>query len=259
MRLDGFATTYANWRTLNGICLTIDVDFAPDYMIEHVLDILEAQSARATIFATHDSPLLRRLPVARYEIALHPYLEPSSTQGCGLVDILARLRASYPDAVGNRFHRLDFAYADLVGLGRLGMLYDVSTLRFNCPCLLPAWHADLGLVLFTYSCEDGICENAGLPLSLDAIDLDSAGLKIVNFHPLNVYLNGAGPETRLAFQRENPVLPDCPRAVAERYRRREQGAEHALTALLHDLKLRGAAFFLLREVADAYRAASMPA
>jgi peptidoglycan/xylan/chitin deacetylase (PgdA/CDA1 family) len=251
-----FASEYANWDGLKTVCLTFDVDFAPDYMLDHVLTILARADVPATFYATHHSEVLRELAaVGKHEVGLHPYTGPATTQGENLEAIVDDLRRSYPEAVGTRFHVLHHSYRDLLTLGRLGLQYDVSTLRFGTPYLLPAHHRDLGLVLLTYSWEDGISENAGIPLRLETLDVESPGLKIFNFHPMNVFINGSNSEARLTFMAENPDLLNCPREVAEQHRRKDAGAESLLEALLEHLTLRGCRLVCAAEVAAAYKTA----
>jgi peptidoglycan/xylan/chitin deacetylase (PgdA/CDA1 family) len=249
-----FAQEYANWDGLKTVCLTFDTDFAPDYMIEHVLSLLQQYDVRATFFTTHRSQaLINLLDDERYELATHPNLSPNTTQGHGLADIISRLKSFYPNITGNRFHVLGYSYRDLVTLGQSGFSYDVSTLRFNCPYLLPAWHPDLRMLLLTYMWEDGICENANLPVALESIDLKSPGLKIINFHPMNVYINGPTSEARLAFLRENPDLLNCSTDASARHRcTGEQGAEQALRGLLRYLSDTSCRTLRVRDVARAY-------
>lgn len=248
-----FAREYANWNELKAVCLTFDTDFAPDYMIEHVLRLLKQWDARATFFATHRSQaLLDLLDDERYEIATHPNLSPTTTQGRDLTGIIENLRSAYPGVKGNRFHILGYSYRDLVTLGQQGFRYDVSTLRFNCPFLLPAWHPDLKMLLLTYMWEDGICENANLPVRLESIDISSPGLKIINFHPMNIYINGPNSGARLAFLRENPDLLNCPVDAAGRHRCTGDGAETALTNLLRHLSANSCRTLRVKDVDAAY-------
>lgn len=249
-----FARRYANWKGSGAVCLTFDVDFAPDYMLNHVLTLLDRYGACATFFATHASELLEAVArEGQHEIGLHANLMPGSTQGMNLDSICDRLQQAYPQAVGNRFHLLAHSYRDLVALGRRSFMYDVSALRFNCPYVIPAWHPDLRMVLFTYTWEDGICENAKLPMRLSSLDLDSPGMKIINFHPMNVYINGSDARARLTFLQENPDLLDCPQSVAETYRQRGDGAESVLTALLERLARQRRATLKLKDVATAFK------
>lgn len=248
-----FAEQYANWSGLKTICLTFDTDFAPDYMIGNVIHLLEKYNARATFFATHPSQALINLAGdERYEIATHPNLTPNTTQGRDLQDIIVRLKNTYPGIIGNRFHILSYSYRDLQVLGRDGFRYDVSTLRFNCPYLLPAWHADLNMLLLTYTWEDGICENAGLPMRLDSIDLHSPGLKIINFHPMNIYINGRDASARLTFLKENPDLLNCAMDAAGKYRCSGDGAEKVLVDLLDFLSSNSCQMLRVRDILSAY-------
>lgn len=252
-RFQRFIELYCNWEQLSSVCITFDVDFAPDYMIRHVLQILEQHGVPGTFFATHHSPLLmEQANGGKHEVGLHPNLSSTTTQGSGFLDIINNLRRSYPHAVGNRFHLLGYSYRDLAVLGREGFRYDVSTLRFNCPYTLPAWHQDIGMVLLTYIFEDGICENANLPLDLSSIDLERPGLKIINFHPMNVYINGSDAQPRLAFLQDNGDLLHCPQQVAERYRCQAAGVETVLVDLLKYLSSKKCKFLRVVEIADAY-------
>lgn len=252
--LSQFAHEYANWDGLKTVCLTFDTDFAPDYMIEHVLSLLQKYDARATFFTTHRSgALINLLDDERYELATHPNLSPTTTQGSDLNDIISNLKSFYPKITGNRFHILGYSYRDLVTLGKAGFTYDVSTLRLNCPYLLPAWHPDLRMLLLTYMWEDGICENSNLPVALESIDIQSPGLKIINFHPMNVYINGPTSAARLGFLRENPDLLNCSQDAAESHRcTGEQGAERALVRLLEHLSANSCRMLRVKDVANAY-------
>ncbi|MCH7871302.1 MAG: hypothetical protein IID33_06340 [Planctomycetes bacterium] len=202
---------------------------------------------------TGRAPLEAVAREGQHEIGLHANLMPGSTQGMNLDSICDRLQQAYPQAVGNRFHLLAHSYRDLVALGRRSFMYDVSALRFNCPYVIPAWHPDLRMVLFTYTWEDGICENARLPMRLSSLDLDSPGMKIINIHPMNVYINGSDARARLTFLQENPDLLDCPQSVAETYRQRGDGAESVLTALLERLARQRRATLKLKDVATAFK------
>ena len=53
-------------------CLTFDVDWAPDPVIEDTLSLLERAGVRATFFATHASAVLRDAAAEGHEIGLHP-------------------------------------------------------------------------------------------------------------------------------------------------------------------------------------------
>ncbi len=231
-RFERFLGRYANWDGLRSIAITFDIDWAPDYMIRHALEIVSRHGLRCTVFATHDSEFLRSLAGQDWvEVGIHPNLSPNSTQGSGLYDIVGALTGVYRETVGCRFHTLGFSYRDLLWLGTQRFEYDVSRILFNAPYLVPAWHTDLNMVLLPYVWEDGVCENQGLVPSLSSMYLQTPGLKILNFHPMNVYTNFSRREDRLAFQSENPNLLETPESVSLSYRRSGAGSGRALEEL----------------------------
>lgn len=57
--------------------LTIDLDWAIDAAIAMCLDLIEAAGVAATVFVTHDTPLLARMRNnPRIELGLHPDFNP---------------------------------------------------------------------------------------------------------------------------------------------------------------------------------------
>ncbi len=244
---------YANWSGLRTVALTFDIDWAPDYMIEAALAVLDGCKVRATFFATHDSDLLRRVAAeGRHEVGLHPNLSANSTQGKNIEEVIANLRRAYPGAVGQRFHVLAMSYRDLLWLGANGFSYDVSRILFNAPYLVPAWHKDLNMTLLPYMWEDGVCENQGLTPAAATIDLVSPGLKIMNFHPMNAFINCATRDDRVAFQRANPNLLNTPQEKARPFQRAGDGAGRALEDLCRILERERVETACVRDLAAAF-------
>ena len=249
-----FFQQYSNWRDITTICLTFDIDFAPDFMIEFLMNLLKDNNIKATIFVTHASEQLKKLTQDNdVEFGIHPNLSNNSTQGNSLLHIIDSLSTSYPNMLGNRFHHLHYAYRDLTHLSVNGFEYDSSTLLFNSPYLLPAWHQDINMVILPYLWEDGICENAGMDMSIDNINLTEPGLKIINFHPMNIYINGRDASARQSFLKANPDLLNCSIAQADKYRQNGPGARDVLIDLIKFAKQRGVQFCKLNEVVTAFK------
>jgi hypothetical protein len=250
---ESFLNQFANWNGLKSICLTFDIDFAPDYMIQHVVDILRENKIKATFFVTHKSELLKQLETSNdIEIGSHPNLLPNSTQGTNLKEILTDLKSNYSRIQGNRFHVLKYSYRDLVYLGENNFSYDVSTIRFNTPYLLPSFQKDLNLTLLTYCWEDGVCENAKLPMTLESLDLSKPGIKIINFHPMNIYINGPTSDSRLKFLNDCGNLLKCGFDFAQKYREKGNGAEFVLLELIKRLKEQNIEFYRVKDLANAF-------
>lgn len=247
-----FRREFANWDGLRTVCLTFDQDWAPDFMFTEILDLLDHYNAKATFLATGPSDVLSgRAAVSGHEIALHPNLAAGSTQGSNIEEIATRLKSAYPQAVGTRFHLLGHSYRDLMVLSRHGFLYDVSSLRFNCPYLLPAWHADIRMTLLSYCWEDGFSVDGAFPASVDTIDLDTPGMKILNFHPLNVYLNCERTDQKAGFQAAISNLSDCTEEQSPAFRTAGNGSGRVLRDLLRLLHQRNVKCVTLRDLVAA--------
>jgi hypothetical protein len=246
---------YANFNGLKSICLTIDVDFAPEYMIKNIVDIIDEYDVNATFFATHNSGVLHDLEFeGKYEIGIHPNLSNNSTQGAGVDEIVCNLKKEYPSSISNRFHKLDYQYSDFSVLKKNGFQSDVSRLLYNSSYVLPSYQSDTNLVLLTYIWEDGICENAGFPMDISGIDLHSPGVKIINFHPLNVYLNVSTMYKRLNFLNtiNNSNLTCCPESHAEKYRYDGPGSYNVLKQLLSYARDSKITLRTINELSEAY-------
>jgi hypothetical protein len=224
-----FLNEYANWSGLKKIFITFDVDWAPDYMIDKLCK------------------------EGRHEIGTHINLAPHSTQGDSVETIVDAFTSTYPRICGNRFHLLHYSYRDLISLGKSGFLYDVSSFLLNQNFTLPAWHPDLNMVLLTYIWEDGPCENSGMPMTLDSINLDSPGIKIINFHPLNVYLNGEDAENRMSLLEHEESLFECSQRIADKYRSTGPGAENILVELLNKMKEHECTSGRLTDLAESFQ------
>jgi len=257
---DEFLRDYANGRGLSTVCLTFDHDWAPDYMVEHVLGLLARHGMTATFLATGASaPLVDTAEAAGHEVGLHINLAANSTQGGSLDEIIARLRAVYPRAVGNRFHLLGHTYHSLTTLGAAGFAYDLSRLHFNGAWHLPAFHHDNGMTLLAYSWEDGFNLGDGrLPIDRDAVDLASPGVKILNFHPINVFLNLANEREKRAFQRDAQAAGGQTEQLARAHRKSGRGVETLLCQLLDEFAQGGVRVIPVIRLVEAFRAAVAP-
>ena len=64
------------------ILITLDIDWAPDFIIKKVDEILKEKGVKATWFVTHNSAYLNNLAKNKnYELGIHPNFLPNTTQG----------------------------------------------------------------------------------------------------------------------------------------------------------------------------------
>lgn len=217
------------------VCVSFDIDWAPDFMIDELTALLARAPRPFTVFCTHDSPATRRLlALPGCEAALHPNFLAAAEPGSDTAPLATRearvlddLRARFPDARGVRNHALYYHSRLLALFHRADIAYLSNDLCFLAPGLAP--HRDWsGLVRVPIYWEDDVhCVYFDQRFDLDALAMDRPGLQVFNFHPVHVYLNTAD---LCAYQRAKPALAD--RARAEPLRRQGAGVRALLEALL---------------------------
>lgn len=175
---------FLNESGLEAVALTFDIDWAPDFAIAPLLERLDRAGVKATLFVTHETPLLRGLDRGRFELGLHPHLPDRLDLGAAL----AKVSPLAPDAVGVRFHRLIQSTTLMGELGARGFLYDASMLVPWQPGLRPFVFPS-PLVRIPYPWEDDVHASTGRAWRLDQTGIDLPGLQIFDFHPIHVFLN----------------------------------------------------------------------
>ena len=187
--------------------ITIDLDWAPDYMIEPMAETLIERGVRATWLITHASPAvddLRDRPDL-FELGIHPNFLPDSSHGATPEEVIDHCMSLVPSARCVRTHGLVQSTGLLHALGRReGLCVDLSLYLHHCPSVAPCGFSYRGayLLRLPHVWEDDMemeCSDASW--QLDRI-LQLEGLKILAFHPVHVFLNcptgGAYEEFRRA-------------------------------------------------------------
>lgn len=233
-----------NLDGLKTVLLTADVDWAPDFAIEFLLSEFEKLGLKLTLFATHDSPILRASP-KWCEIGLHP----DFTRVSGKEDFrgkFERLLTYYPDAVGTRSHRNLFGQNTCELAAAVGLKYDLSHTQFQVPGC-QAFEDQYGLVRASYSWEDGLHCDYEMPMDISGIDFHSKGLKIFNFHPLLFYLNCTTDQDRRQAVQGVGALNQMTESALQPHVRTGRGIQNVARELLTHLKEREVQFLLGRE------------
>jgi hypothetical protein len=192
------------------LALTFDIDWAPDFVIEDVVDLIRAAGVRSTWFVTHSSPALVSLRARPdlFEVGIHPNFLPGSTHGANVREVLDHMMGLVPEAVSMRTHG-GYQFSDLFieVVTRTPIHADSSVflpghenLR---PLLLPL--AQGRLVRVPYYWEDDVEMFHGRRSYIASDHLASAGLMVFNFHPIHVFLNGADGEAYAAAKTLGPL------------------------------------------------------
>ena len=200
---------YYNTQQLDTIILTCDVDWAPDFAIEEVINLTAQYGCCITMFATHKSEVLLNAP-SHVEVGLHPdFTRLHNIKN--FCDKINQLKEYYPNAVGTRSHRNFFGQNISDCAKRCSLKYDVSTFLWNEPfCQV---HKDYnGLIKFAYIWEDGIHLDMKLPFNWDKISLKTPGMKILNVHPILMYLNSSSEDHRRSVTSRYKNLTVAPKS-----------------------------------------------
>ena len=227
--------------------LSLDVDWAEDFMIRWIADRLERSGVAATIFCTHMSPAVQALcHLPHVEIGLHPnFLATDPSKPDELV--LRELSAEFPQARGVRNHVLYYHSRLLAYYRQRSIHYISNELMFLLP-ELPCYFDWTGLVRLPIYWEDDVhCDffgRCGNPL--DGLHWDAAGLKVFNFHPIHVYLNTGD----LGWYHEHKEKARD-ETYAQRIRRAGDGVGKVFDALLS--RLQSQETWTLGRLADRFR------
>ncbi len=198
---DAFAST---------ICLTLDLDWAPDHVLDDTRALLAEAGLPATIFATHHTPGVVALAnLAGVEMGVHPNFLGAHDENV----VLSHLLSDFPSAVGVRDHLLFYHSRLLPLFFSKGVRYFSNDLMFLQPGLAPYYDWS-GLVRLPIYWEDDVhCLYFDKRFDVEALMLERPGLKILNFHPVHLFLN---TRQDADYQAAKPVLQDPLAARAHR-------------------------------------------
>jgi hypothetical protein len=214
----------------SSIVLTLDTDWAPDFVIDDVADLLTESRVRSTWFITHDSPALARLRQHPewIELGIHPNFMPGSTHGDTPEAVLRHCVEMVPSAQSMRTHGLlqSAPLLDQVML-HTSIQADVSMLLQYAAHLQPFQYRMNGRSIWRipFFWEDNFeMEQEEPEWHLIPLLSVGEGLKVFNFHPIHIYLNSksAEPYSRLKDSAPN-LMEATPAQVAPLINSMEEG------------------------------------
>jgi hypothetical protein len=234
-------------NTSNSIlCLSFDLDWSPEYILDDFYELLKSAGLAATIFCTHRSEMVDKLlALPDCEGALHPNLQDAKDEGAAL----RRLRDMFKGAAGVRVHRLYYHSGLLPLFHKTGLKYLSNDLEFLKSGLEPHYDWSELVRLPIYWEDDVHCTLLYDHFDLETLRLHEPGLKVFNFHPVHIYLNTSKMEHYLACK---DSLHDQKQTV--QHRRRGIGTRTLVEALINEAGKHRTE--LLVAVADAFLAAS---
>jgi hypothetical protein len=198
--------------------LSFDIDWACDEVLHYVLDILEAEQVKATMFVTHNTAVLQRMrnnPLI--EIGIHPNFNPlieGNSNAKSAIETIEELKRWVPEAKVCRSHSLTTS-------GRWLGMYEKNELRVLSNYMMngvqyiePFFHVTGLTEVPIFFADDGhifISDAKHLPLMEEKGIIEKAhdGIRVFNFHPIHVALNTDSfdfyNETRPSHQNMNEI------------------------------------------------------
>ena len=194
--------------SMNIMALTIDIDWAPDFMIDFAAEALAARRVCATWFVTHSSPAVDRLRQhpKLFELGIHPNFLPRSTHGKKWAEVLDHCMGLVPDATSMRTHDLfqSTSLLDMI-ITRTPITTDLTLFLPYTASITPVdyhWNGRT-LLRLPYYWEDDFEMVQPKPCwGMTPERVLGGGLKIFNFHPVHIFLNSPNMKPYRKYQRD---------------------------------------------------------
>jgi predicted heme/steroid binding protein len=238
---------FYNLNEFKDVVLTCDVDWAPDYAIAEVLDLIAGYDFKANFFATHKSDLLLQKSEA-VEVGIHPDFTRQNSKLTHEQRINDLLHL-YPESKGTRSHRNFFGQNISDMAKAAGLKYDASVFLWNesfCNT-----HIDYnGMVRFSYMWEDGIHLDTNTPKDISKINLHTPGMKILNVHPILIYLNAETDDQRREVTKKYSDLTKASYKEVKKHVNAGYGIKDFYKEILKYLKSMNVRSHLLSDLAE---------
>lgn len=170
----------------NMFILTIDIDWAQDFIVEDTLSLLDKYGIKATIFCTH------RIGVKidkRHELGIHPNIK--SIDECKKK--IGELIRIYSKSIGIRNHALFSSYYLYNIYKEFGLKYESNYMMYGHNDIRPFSMANGVLQFPIYFMDDVYLR--GQRAKSDKFHIrkfitsSKSGLRIFAFHPIHIYMN----------------------------------------------------------------------
>ncbi len=174
--------------------ITIDIDWAHDVIIEDTLNLLEEAQASATLLITHKTKLLSKLFNNKlFELGIHPnfnnLLNGTAEKSLDSTKVISKLLEIVPNAKCVRSHSMTQNSKLLDIFHQKQIKYDLNHfIPLESGIKLRPWKSWNGIIKVPYFWEDDIdCINNKKHNMKDLLLYE--GIKVVDFHPIHIFLN----------------------------------------------------------------------
>ena len=213
----------------------MDIDWAPEQVIQDALSLFEKYNVKCTLFSTHKSKVIKESNRALFEISIHPNFNllldgNSSTDAEGIVKNLLNI---YPEAKGIRSHSLTQSTILLSLFKSIGMEYDCNSL-FPYNWNIYPYKTFTGLTIIPFNWEDDVHFLYKKSFDIDFNEIFNPSKNyLFNFHPIHIYLN---TDSELTYLNTKKYYHD-PIELKKRMNTRNHGTRDFLINLLNFVRL----------------------
>jgi hypothetical protein len=219
--------------------ITIDTDWAPDWIIDYVAEILIKYQVRATWFVTHESQSITSLLRYKdlFELGIHPNFMQGSSHGTNTDEVLGFMKELFPLAVSMRTHGLVQSTAILIAANtKYGIKNDVSLFLPYVQGIRPhvLKFQDCKIYRVPYYWGDDLDMFNKDPLWGKGLeDKNNDGIEIYNFHPIHIYLNTKDSSIYQKLKQEYPTSISWKKADLQKYINYDPGPQNTFLELIH--------------------------
>lgn len=235
---------YRYSETHNKICLTFDIDWVKDEILQPIVDKLISAKVKTTLFATHQSDLINNLDRDQFEIGIHPnFLNIPGDYETPVKE----LRSWYSEAKGVRSHHLYLNSRILASFKKYKFQYESNYHLFLHEGLRPFIRMK-GLVSIPFYWQDDTHFRLGKNLKIEELHLNTRGLKVLAFHPMHVFMNTKN-ENHFESYKEHHQNPS---KLKEHINHNSVGVGHLFNSLIDYINQNELPTYTLHEIYQEY-------
>lgn len=183
--------------------LSFDLDWAIDEVLEDTLELIIEANIKATIFVTHDTPILDKMrETSLISLGLHPNFNPlfsGESLSRSPDRIMSDLKKIVPEAKVLRSHSMSHSGLWLKAYKELGITHLSQYYMGGAKSIEPVRHVNGLVEVPVYFADDGylfVEDQKGWnnPSVEEIMSISEKSVKVFNFHPIHVALNSQGFE-----------------------------------------------------------------
>lgn len=230
-------------------CITSDIDWASEYCIKDFLGLMQDFEITPTLFATHESPAVRRFIEGNTDnVGVHPNFRSDSTHGKDYLSVIEHVFQLYPKAKTFRSHALFDSSDILQEMSKRGIKYDSNLCLYLQPNIVPLRLGIPKITRFPVFWDDSshlIQSGGDWQVEHYFNAFNSPGLKIINVHPFAISANVCSRDNYLRVKKYITIASS---KDIETHRHKGKGARTFLIELIEFILLRGMRFYTLDEI-----------